>query len=464
MSLVMKFGGSSVRNGERITNVAQLVQQWSKENKLIVVTSAMDSTTDDLFIMADRAKKGEDPNDYIEGIQDKHHSALLSAVKDTAIREKVHSEVSKLIAELRTALTGVSLLKELTPRSLDHITSFGERLIVPILSGALESAGLQVKHFTGGEAGILTDGAFGEATPLMKITKHRVRKILLPLLEQGIIPVVTGFNGLTQHGEISTIGRGGSDYTATILGASLDVNEIVIWSDVDGIMTADPRIIPEAKVIKQLSYDEAAEMAIMGARGMHPRALEPAKDSSIAVRIKNSFNPGAEGTLISSELQIHAGEVAKAVASINNLAMISLSGMSMVGLPGMAGEIFGVLARSTVNIIMISQSISESNITLMVRRSQLPKALSSLELALLGKGTVREITFEDDVSVISIVGAGMKGAPGVAAKLFGVVADNGINVRMIAQGSSELNISFVVKEDDSVKATKIIHERFNMVK
>ena len=229
-------------------------------------------------------------------------------------------------------------------------------------------------------------------------------------------------------------------------------------------MTADPRIIHGAKVIKQLSYDEAAEMAIMGARGMHPRALEPAKDGSIPVRIKNSFNPQAEGTLISKELRIHTGEVAKAIASINDLAMISLSGMSMVGKPGMAGEIFGILARGKVNIIMISQSISESNITLMVRKSQLPKALSSLQLALLGKGTVREITFEDDVSVMSIVGAGMKGAPGVAAKLFGVVAEHDINVRMIAQGSSELNISFVVKERDSAEATRIIHERFNMVK
>ncbi|MEE8113086.1 MAG: aspartate kinase, partial [Nitrososphaerales archaeon] len=361
------------------------------------------------------------------------------------------------------ALTGVRSLKELTPRSLDYITSFGERLMVPILAGSLESVGLRVKHFTGGEAGILTDEAFGEATPLMNITKHRVKKTLSPLLEENIIPVVTGFNGVTQHGEISTIGRGGSDYTAMIIGSSLDVDEVLIWSDVDGIMTADPRIIAGAKVIKQLSYDEAAEMAIMGARGMHPRALEPAKDGSIPVRIKNSFNSEAEGTLISKELHIHTGEVAKAIASINDLAMISLSGMSMVGKPGMAGEIFGVLARAKVNIIMISQSISESNITLMVRKSQLPKALSSLELALLGKGTVREITFEDDVSVISIVGAGMKGAPGVAAKLFGAVAEHDINVRMIAQGSSELNISFVVKEKDSAEATRIIHERFNMV-
>lgn len=459
----MKFGGSSVRNGERITNVTQLVERWSKGNQLVVVTSAMDSTTDDLFVMAEKAKGGEASDDRLEEIQKKHHGALLSAVKDSAIREKVHSEVSLLISELRTALTGVRSLKELTPRSLDYITSFGERLMVPILAGSLESVGLRVKHFTGGEAGILTDETFGEATPLMNITKHRVKKTLSPLLEENIIPVVTGFNGVTQHGEISTIGRGGSDYTAMIIGSSLDVDEVLIWSDVDGIMTADPRIIEGAKVIKQLSYDEAAEMAIMGARGMHPRALEPAKDGSIPVRIKNSFNSEAEGTLISKELYIHTGEVAKAIASINDLAMISLSGMSMVGKPGMAGEIFGVLARAKVNIIMISQSISESNITLMVRKSQLPKALSSLELALLGKGTVREITFEDDVSVISIVGAGMKGAPGVAAKLFGAVAEHDINVRMIAQGSSELNISFVVKEKDSAEATRIIHERFNMV-
>ena len=233
-------------------------------------------------------------------------------------------------------------------------------------------------------------------------------------------------------------------------------------TDVDGLLTANPKLYPNAKTIPQLSYDEAAEMAIMGAKGMHPRALDPARTANIPVRIKNTFNPEAEGTLINKDIIVKTNEITKAVTSIDELAMITLSGMNMVGNPGTAGEIFGVLGRNNVNIIMISQSISEANITFLIKNNDVRKAVSVLQVSLLGKSTVTNISSDDSVAVISIVGAGMKGTQGVAARLFGAISRENMNVKMIAQGSSEQNISFVVDQSNTVKAIEAIHREFNM--
>ena len=353
LRLIMKFGGTSVADGDRIESVSKIVQKESAKNEIVVVTSAMDSTTDYLIELAERANRGEIADDSIKNIQENHEAAIRKAIPNLEIQKRVLEDVLELISQLRNAITGVSILKELTPRSSDHITSFGERLVAPILAGALENIGLRANHLTGGEAGILTDDVFGEATPLMKSTKQMVRNVLNPLLDDEVIPVITGFIGVTQQGEISTIGRGGSDYTATILGSCLDADEIWIWSDVDGLMTADPRIVSQAKVITELSYAETSEMALMGAKGMHPRALEPAKHNSIPIKMKNSFNTSASGTMISKEIRVHNSEVAKAVASIKDLAMIGISGMSMVGKPGMAAEIFGILGRNGINLSLI---------------------------------------------------------------------------------------------------------------
>jgi len=235
-----------------------------------------------------------------------------------------------------------------------------------------------------------------------------------------------------------------------------------IWTDVDGLMTADPKIVRSCRLIPQISYAEAAEMVILGAKAMHPRALEPANERSVPIRIKNTFNPTANGTLISRDVTVKKGEIVKGVAAIKDVALINISGMSMVGMPGTAAKVFNILGSQGINVIMISQSISESNISLLVRRNQLAKGLNALELALLGRSSVKDISFEDDVSAVAVIGAGMKGTHGVASRLFGAVAKKGINVRMIAQGSSELNISFVVGEKDCDETIRAVHDEFRL--
>jgi aspartate kinase len=276
--------------------------------------------------------------------------------------------------------------------------------------------------------------------------------------------VVTGYIAATQDGVVTTLGRGGSDYTATLLGAALAADEVWMWTDVDGLMTADPKIIPSAKMLPELSYQEAAEMAIFGAKAMHPRALEPIMKENIPARIRNVFNPENPGTLISNEQTAKRADVVKAIALIRDVAMINVSGAGMVGAPGSYAKIFEVLGKNNINIMMISTAVSEANISLVIRRNLLGRALSTLEIALLGRGLVSEVTAEDDVCVIAVMGANMKGTLGVASRLFTTVARAGINIRMIAQGSSELNISFVVKEKDGEAAVRAIHKEFKLDK
>ncbi|MBM4400438.1 MAG: aspartate kinase, partial [Crenarchaeota archaeon] len=346
----------------------------------------------------------------------------------------------------------------------DYVLSFGERLSASIVCGCLRDLKLESQWFTGKEAGIVTDSDFGEARPLLNVTTHHLKQRIGPLLEKQIIPVVTGYIAATQDGVVTTLGRGGSDFTATLIGAALNVNEVWIWTDVDGMMTADPKIIPSAKLLSVLSYQEAAEMAIFGAKAMHPRALEPLMRENIPARIRNVFNPENSGTLIANTQTAEQSDVVKAIAIIKDVAMINISGAGMVGAPGSYAKIFEVLGKNGINIMMISTAVSEANISLIIRRNLLGRALSTLEIALLGTGFVSDVTAEDDVCVIAAMGANMKGTLGVASRIFTAIAQKGINIRMIAQGSSELNISFVVKERDGEAAVRAIHEDFKLDK
>jgi aspartate kinase len=378
------------------------------------------------------------------------------------VRKEIQKITTATMDELEKVLTGIIYVGELTPRSRDYILSFGERLSTPIVYGALKDIGVEACFLTGSEAGIVTDSNFGEAVPLINVTKLQVRERLEPLLGKGVVPVVTGFIAATQDGVTTTLGRGGSDYTATIIGAALAAQEVWIWTDVDGLMTSDPKIVPNAKTLPEISFKEALEMAVFGAKAMHPRALEPLMDGDTIVRIKNIFNPENPGTTLMKEQKIKPGATVKAVTILKDVALINISGAGMIGAPGTAAKVFEVLGKSNINILMISQGASEANISLVVRRSVLEKAVNALEVALLGRGLISEITAEDDVCAVSAVGAGMKNTPGIASKLFTAVARKGINVRMIAQGSSELNISFVVKEVDGAAAVKAIHEEFKL--
>ncbi|MGO8805664.1 MAG: aspartate kinase [Candidatus Bathyarchaeia archaeon] len=468
MKIVMKFGGSSVATGKNIRHVSDIVAQHAKSNcGIAVVVSALAGVTNSLLEVAEQAKRSDEKHiqTFTAELSKKHLSVIESAISSKTIQKEVTQVTEDTIAELEKVLTGICYVGELTPKSKDYVLSFGERLSVPIVGGAMKDCKLETQCFTGKEAGIVTDSNFGEADPLMNFTTHLIRERLSPLLEKGVIPVVTGYIAADQNGVVTTVGRGGSDYTATILGVALGADEIWIWTDVDGIMTTDPKIVPSAKMLPQLSYQEAAEMAIFGAKAMHPRALEPVIKENVPVRIRSVFHPENQGTLITNEPDLNAKEVVKAVAMIRDVAMLNVSGAGMVGAPGSYAKVFDVLGKNGINVMMISTAASEANISMVIKRGLLGRAISNLEIALLDRGgLVSDISSEDDVAVIAVVGANMKGTLGVASKIFTTVAQKGINIRMIAQGSSELNISFVVKEKDGEAVVRAIHEEFNLDK
>ncbi|MGQ9538960.1 MAG: aspartate kinase [Candidatus Bathycorpusculaceae bacterium] len=465
MKIVMKFGGTSVASGENIRRIAKLIaSQTSQGHKIVAVVSALDGVTEKLLEAAEQAEnrdRGFIPN-FRKELLARHFKVVEEALTNTVVREEIQQITAATIDELEKVLTGIVYVGELTPRSKDYILSFGERLSTPIVYGALKDIGLEARFFTGGEVGIVTDSNFGEAAPLMNVTKLQVKERLEPLLMQGAVPVVTGFIAATQDGVTTTLGRGGSDYTATIIGAALAAQEVWIWTDVDGLMTSDPKIVPNARTLPELSFEEALEMAVFGAKAMHPRALEPLVDGDTIVRIKNIFNPEDPGTTLVRKQKIKPGTTVKAVTLLRDVALINISGAGMIGAPGTAAKVFEILGKSNINILMISQGVSEANISLVVRRGVLDKAVNALEVALLGRGLISEIVAEDDVCAVSVVGAGMKNTPGIASRLFTAVARKGINVRMIAQGSSELNISFVVKEADGAATVQAVHEEFRL--
>ena len=465
--IVMKFGGTSVGTGENIRHVADLVTEYAKNDcRVAVVVSALVGVTNSLIEVACQAKKSDAKHieAFTKELLQKHVEAVSTAITSKQIQKEVNQITEKTISELEKVLTGICYVGELTPKSKDYVASFGERLSAPIVWGALKDHKTETQCFTGKEAGIVTDSNFGEAEPLMNFTTHLIRERLGPIVEKGVIPVVTGFIAADQNGIVTTVGRGGSDYTATILGVALSVDEVWIWTDVDGIMTADPRIIPSARMLPELSYQEAAEMAIFGAKAMHPRALEPVIEAKIPVRIRSTLRPENPGTLITALGNTKSSSAVKAVALIKDVAMVNVNGAGMVGAPGSYAKVFDVLGKNNINIMMISAAVSEANISMIIRRSLVGRALSTLEIALLGRGFVSEVTAEDDVAVVAVMGANMKGTRGVASKIFATVANAGINIRMIAQGSSELNISFVVKEKDGAAVVKAIHEEFQLDK
>ncbi len=465
--IVMKFGGTSVGTGKNIRRVAELVSKYAyDEYRVAVVVSALAGVTNSLIEVACQAKKSDEKRikTFTKELLQKHNEAAEVAIANKEIQSEVNQITKKTIIELEKVLTGICYVGELTAKSKDYVASFGERLSAPIVWGAIKDYKVETQCFTGKEAGIVTDSNFGDADPLMNYTTHLIRERVGPLIEKGVVPVVTGFIAANQDGVVTTVGRGGSDYTATILGVALQVDEVWIWTDVDGIMTTDPKIVTAARMLPQLSYQEAAEMAIFGAKAMHPRALKPAIEAKIPVRIRSTLHADNPGTLITESGDAKSTGAVKAVALIKDVAMVNVNGASMVGAPGSYAKVFEVLGKNCINIMMISTAVSEANISMVIRRNLVGRALSTLEIALLGRGVVSEITTEDDVAVVAVMGANMKGTKGIASKIFQTVADAGINIRMIAQGSSELNISFVVKEKDGAAVVKAIHEQFKLDK
>jgi aspartate kinase len=467
MRLVMKFGGTAINSADKVRHIASLIKSQKEKgnNEIVGVISAARGMTDKISSIPVNIKTSDKQfiADFLNNTRYIHINIIDNAIKNEKLKNEARSVLNALIKELEDILTGILLLGEITPKSLDYLMSFGERLSTPIVSFALRDIGSLSEYLTGKEAGILTDSNYGEARPLMDTTRLRVVHKIEPLLSSNVIPLVTGFIGADQNGNTTTIGRGGSDYTATIIASSIDADEVWFLGDVDGLMTADPKIVSEAKVLREVSFAEAMEMALFGAKYMHPRALEPVMDTKIPVRIRNAFNVDHQGTLISQNVTKSSQKTIKSISAIRHTALIDVSGGGMVGAPGTAAKIFDALAKNRVNIMMISQSPSESSISIVVRRDELDKAIMTLDLNLLGK-VVKRVNINNDVAVIAAVGSGMRGIKGVAAKVFNAVAKRNVNVIMIAQGSSELNLAFVVNDSDCEQVVIALHNEFGLGK
>jgi aspartate kinase len=475
MRIVMKFGGSAIDSVEKINNVSELIKGYKgqadhngksgRSNEIVVVVSALRGMTDNILNVCEKVKKGlkEPISEFIQNTRKAHLDLIENGIVDNTLKSEARLKILPILDELSDVLDGLVLLSEVTPKSMDYLLSFGERLSTPLVSFFLLDHGLRSKSLTAKDIGILTNSEFGEASPLMDTIKLRVSHNLEILLKDDMIPVVTGFIGVDQNGNFTTIGRGGSDFSATIIGWSIQANEVWLWSDVDGLMTADPKIVKSARVIREVSFTEAMEMALFGAKYIHPRALEPAIEAKIPVRIRNTFNTPNVGTLITSNPSNESQKIVKSINTIRNTALIDVSGSGMVGAPGTAAKIFDTLARNRVNIMMISQSPSESSISMVVRKNALDKATNILELNLLGK-VIKKVSVNNDVAVIAVVGSGMRGIKGVAAKVFGAIAKRDVNVIMITQGYSELNLALVVNNKDCEEAVNALHMEFELSK
>jgi aspartate kinase len=383
--------------------------------------------------------------------------ATLKGAAPDYVRE-VEEIIEKRLASLQHILFAIYNLRELTPRSKDYVISYGERLLAPVMGAALRQRGIPSTVFDGCEAGILTTAQHGEATALSR-SDELIKKKIGSLLKKEI-PVVMGFMGCTENGIITTLGRSGSDYSASIIGAGIDADEIWIWTDVDGIMTSDPRVINDARVLKSVSYIEVMELSYFGAKVMHPRSIDPAMRKNILVRVKNTFNPTAPGTLIVRNGH-RDSRIVKALTYIEKVASININGAQMIGRPGVAKAIFSALADREVNIMMISQGSSEANISLIVDESHLESAVDALT-PLVTNGIVREITYNRDVCAVAVVGAGMAGAAGTGGRIFTALGKAGVNVMIISQGSSEANISFVVRQQDGPRSVRVLHDEFQL--
>ena len=458
-SYVMKFGGSCVKDGSTLRRSAEIVRDYVERGcRVVAVVSALSGVTDGILGALGSAEKGreDEVRSFIESLRARHKNACMEAIGKEDLRRNVWEKLEQEIEELGKLLSITAYLKEVTPRIKDYALSFGERLSTRIFWGSLVDHGVEAEYLTGWDAGIITNDEFGSAKPL-GITYQEVRRRLGPLLEKGIVPVVTGFIASTPDGVITTLGRGGSDYTATIIGAALKVDEIILWKDVDGVMTADPKLVPEARPISRMSYDEVLELAYFGAKVIHPGALEPASKENIPIRVRNFYNPSVGGTLIN---RVAESDTVKALTMIRDAAIILASGIGSSEAMNTNVKLLDLLARIGAQVIMVSQASSQANISIALPREDLKKALKAIKSEF-AEDEIR-IDYEEGICVIAVIGSGMRGKPGVAAKIFNAVASEGINIKMIAQGSSELNISFAVKEEDGVKALRAVHRAFGL--
>jgi bifunctional aspartokinase / homoserine dehydrogenase 1 len=458
--LAMKFGGTSMGTAERIRVAGQLCAREQKKRPVVVAVSAMSKITDlllDTLRVAESGAKVEVETN-IQKLESRHVETCRALLPPQQCSAAI-CEVGILVGEFQRIAHGMMMLGERPPRSVDEAVATGERLSALIIAAYLDSIGVPATAVNGAEI-IVTDDEFGNACPLMEQTRERAREKLLPLLETGVMPIVTGFNGATVDGRPTTLGRGGTDFTASILASVLDASELWIWSDVDGILTADPRLVKDAAVLEEVTYSEAAELAYAGAKVLHPRTLAPLVEKGIPVWSKNSFAPERPGTkIVPKTTKAFPGP--RAVTSMANVVLVSVdSARAAVNGTAIMGRALDALARAGSEVLAFSSSSYRQNFCFLIRKDELPAAMDSLqaEFALeLAHGYLRPVDVDTEVGLLAVVGEGMQGTAGLAGRIFTAISRENINIIAIAQGSSELTIAIVVARSGLEKAVQAVH-------
>lgn len=438
--IVMKFGGSSVANAERIKHVASIINAY-KEKRPAVVLSAMGDTTDHLLEAADKA---------VDGVVDVAGVAKLH--EETAEELGINIDTIKaLLDELKQLLTGISMLKEISKRSRDYLVSFGERMSVRMMAAYLESQGIPAKFYDAWDIGIISDSNFMAAELLDEVWGNIPAHLnAYKNGQDDCIPIVTGFIAKDVKGNITTLGRGGSDLTATMIGAAMRAEEVQTWKDVDGILTTDPRVVKEAKTVPEVTYEEAQELAMFGAQVLHPRSMLPVRKTGTPVRVKNSYNITSPGSII---VEKHTGKVPPvcAITTVKNVTLIDIQSSRMLGAAGFLAHIFNNFLKWNISIDVIATS--EVSVSLTVNTKQdLSGLIADLEQA-------SEVTVKTGKAIVTII-CDAAHSSAILASGFDALADEGINVQMISQGASKVNISIIVDQDEAERAVKILHAAY----
>ena len=449
---------------DSIRTVASLCRRERAKRPVVVTVSAMSKVTDMLLETMYRAERGDE-----EGVRENlgrlaaRHEETCVALIPEEHREETREAITALLTRFERTVMGMMMLRERPPRAMDDALTIGEMLSARLLVDFLETEGQRSALVAGFDV-IVTDPVHGNATPRMELTSFKCREVLLPMLADGQLPVVTGFCGASEQGVVTTLGRGGSDFTATILAAGLDAPEVWIWTDVDGIMSADPRMVPEARVLPELTYDEAAELAYNGAKILHPRTLLPLAAKGIPLWSKNTFNPEFPGTQIVARSDEKYG--ARAVTSSTNVVLVNVEPASPAVNPSLLmARCLEAMARVNAEVLTFSSSSYRQSFCFLVRRTELAEAMRSVESVLsleLNHGYIRPIEANDDVGLLAVVGEGMKGEPGLAGRIFTAISREHVNIIAISQGSSELTIAIVVRREDVDKAVQAVHTECGM--
>lgn len=456
-TLVMKFGGTSVGSAAAIRRVIEVVKTARPDwPRLAVVVSAMSGVTDVLLGAAHAAANGE------AGF---HRTATELSEKCLGVLRELAPEagevkqiISAQLDEFSALCHAIGVLGEASPRALDAISSLGERMSAPLVAAALAGAGVPARAVDAARI-VVTDAVYQSASPDMEATQARAESLLGPMFVEGVVPVITGFVGATKAGVVTTLGRGGSDFSAAIFGVALSADEVWIWTDVSGVMTADPRVVPAARTLPELTFREISELAFYGAKVLHPKTIRPVVERGMALWVKNTFEPAHPGTRIVPDNGAARGAV-KAVTAFKGQCIITLEGRGMIGIPGIAARTFAAVARTKTSVAMISQASSEQSICFVVPCKAADAVKHALEEEFrleLARRDIDSITSTDECAVVTVVGAGMRHTPGIAGRVFSALGGAGVNVVAIAQGSSECSISLVVDAGEADEAVRAIH-------